>query len=286
MRRRTALVLGSVVLLSGCARDVIGRTVPACDPDQVGSTVILEAQSVPDVEYVPCINDLKAGWTYEHLKAESGEARFWISSDRVGERFLEVRLQPACEIGDAAQVESDEGSVPLFVDVENSDYILSLVVIPEGADVGNRTYALELAVDLGSEVVEDRTVRVWVDASDDATQDRITRALEGGAPVLVVGPREREENLVELYLVDEEGAVQEPQRLSLGDALEEIEETLDEPSYEARWHYLFRSGCVTYTFDAHGPGIESLPREVQAALGLYPVDPLRELGAEYGYVVR
>jgi hypothetical protein len=285
MSRRHALAVAALLVVSGCAREDIGRSVPSCDPNLAGSTLLLSAQSVRDVEYVPCINDLKAGWSYEHLQARSGWARFWLSSDRVGDRFLEVTLQPACELGAAVQVPSDEGAVPLFADVARHDYVLSLVVIPEGAGAVNRTYALQLADDLSGSIVRDRVVRVTVDASDDATEERIGRALEGGYPVLVVGAREQEEGSVELYLPGAYDSVPEPERMPPAEALEEIEKTLGAPAYQATWHYLFRSGCVTYEFDARGPGVDTLPQDVASALGLYPIDPLREYGRDFGFVL-
>ena len=47
----------------------------------------------------------------------------------------------------------------------------------------------------------------------------------------------------------------------------------------------FRSACVTYEFDAEGPGVDTLPTDVQEALGLYPVDPLRAYGDQVGWVI-
>jgi hypothetical protein len=279
-RGRTVVALCVALAVSGCGNEQIGRSVPSCDPNQAGSTLLLAAQSVADAEYVPCVVDLKAGWEYEHLEAKRGRAVFWLSSDRVGERFVEVTLAPACDLGDAVQITSDEPGVPLFVDVERSDAVLSVVVIPEGAEGINRGYALRVADALSEETVRDRSVRVTVDASNDPTEDRLSRALEPGNPALVVGTREQEEGAVELHIPGRTG---DPPRLPLGDALEEIEDTLGAPRYRATWHYLFRSGCVTYEFDAKGAGIEALPGDVQEALGLYPLDPLREWGEELGY---
>jgi hypothetical protein len=286
MRRRLAAsVLGIAVMINGFAREDLGRRIPSCDPNEASSTILLEAQSVRDTEYIPCISDLKAGWSYEHVEARSGHARFWISSDRVGERFLEVTLRPACELGNALQMPSDEGTVPLFVDVTRFDYVVSAVVIPEGAGAVNRAYALQLADEIGASVLRSRAVRVTVDASDDPTEDRISRGLQSGSPVFVAGSREQEEATVELYLPPGGEELPPPQRLPLAEALEEIEDTLEDPVYEATWHYLFRSGCVTYEFDAHGLGVETLPQDVQAALGLYSVDGLRQYGEEFGYVL-
>ena len=285
MSRRIVLLIGLAVLASGCGPEGLGRTVPSCDPDQATSTLILQAQTIPGLEYVPCVNDLKAGWEYEHLQARSGLARFWLSSDRVGERFLEVTLRPGCDLGEAVQVPSDEGDVPLFVDVERSDSVLSLVVIPEGVGAENRSYALQLAEDLAGESIANRVMRVVVDAAEGSTQDRIARAVDLGSPALVVGSREQEEGLVELHLAGRRGAPPQPRRLPLEDAIEEIEDALEEPAYRATWHYLFEGGCATYEIDARGPGVATIEEDVQAALGLYLLEPLREFGEQYGWVL-
>jgi len=278
--RRALLALAAALAVSGCARNDLGRRVPSCDPNVASATVLLAAQSVPDVDFVPCVNDLRVGWEYEHLEAERGRSRFWLSSDRVGDRFLEVTLAGSCDLGDALQVRSDEPDAPLLIDVRRSDAVLSVVVVPEGAEGLNRGYALRLADDLSAATVANRTVRVTVDAGDDPTEDRISRSLERGSTVFVVGVREREENTVELHLANGRVA---PVRVSLAEALQRIEDTLGDPVYRATWHYLIRSGCITYEFDARGPGIDSLPEEVQEALGLYPLDPLREYGRQLGY---
>jgi hypothetical protein len=281
MSRRSALLaLAAALAVAGCARDDLGRRVPSCDPNEASATLLLSAQSVPDAEFIPCVNDLRVGWEYEHLEAERGRSRFWLSSDRVGERFLEVTVTGSCDLGDALQVRSDEADAPLLVDVRRSDAVLSVVVVPEGAEGLNRGYALRLADELSVETVANRTVRVTVDAGDDPTEDRISRALERGSPVFAVGVREREENTIELHLPNRRAT---PERLPLSEALQRIESGLGDPVYQATWHYLVRSACITYEFDARGPGVDTLPEQVQEALGLYPLDPLREYGRQLGY---
>jgi hypothetical protein len=278
--RRLALIVAIALLGAGCA-DHLGRRAPSCDITSTSATLLLQAQSIPGTEYVPCVGELRAGWDYEHAVVRSGKSVFWISSDRVGERFLEVSLEPTCDLDGTVRATSDEGAVPLYVDVRRSDTSLSVVVVPEGDNPTTEAYASEVADLVRGSVLRDRPVGVRVDLSGLDTMRRIEQALEAGDPVLVVGPREREEGLAEMYLPG--GG--EPERLEPTDALHEIEETLDDTVYEATWHYPFRDGCVTYEFDAKGPGVDTLPEEVQQALGLYPVDPLRAFGERVGWVL-
>jgi len=281
--RRIAAVVVLALVASGCATQ-LGRRTPACDINRVDSTLILQAQSVADAEYVPCVGELKAGWDYEHAVVRSGQSMFWISSDRVGERFLEVTLESTCDIGDAVRVTSDEDPVPLYVDIRQSDVTVSLVVVPEGQDSAIEAYASAYADQLRGTVLRDREVQVRVDLSTDTTSARIDKALAAGYPVLVVGAREQEEGLAELHLPGPDGAV-DPVRVAPATALDAVEATLGGTRYEATWFYPFRSGCVTYEFDAEGPGVDTLPTDVQEALGLYPVDPLRAYGDQVGWVI-
>ncbi len=67
------------------------------------------------------------------------------------------------------------------------------------------------------------------------------------------------------------------------EALDEIEDDADDPLYRARWFYEFTGGCVRYDFDAEGEGAQSVDRDVAAAIGMYPMEALRELAREAGY---
>ena len=138
IRPRLALLVGMALVVSACGNEQIGRSIPSCDPNQASSTILIAAQSVYGAEFIPCVDDLKAGWAYEHLQARRGRSRFWLSSDRVGFKFLEVTVQSTCDLGDALQVPSDEPGVPLFMDVERSDAVLPIVVIPEGDRTNSR----------------------------------------------------------------------------------------------------------------------------------------------------
>jgi hypothetical protein len=71
--------------------------------------------------------------------------------------------------------------------------------------------------------------------------------------------------------------------LTTTEALDEIEDDADDPLYRARWFYMFPGGCVRYDFDAEGEGAQSVDRDVAVAIGMYPMEELRELAREAGY---
>jgi hypothetical protein len=65
---------------------------PTCGTDEV---MILMAQAVPAASAVPCIDGLPAGWVVGGATVRNADAHFWIDSDRVGERAVDVTLAPA-----------------------------------------------------------------------------------------------------------------------------------------------------------------------------------------------
>lgn len=149
IRRLTIPLIAMALLSTGCSTN-LGRAEPACGEDVITNAIILSAQSVRGTEYVPCISDLKPGWSYEHLRARNGHSRFWISSDRVGERFLEVTLEASCDISGAVPARSDDPEIELFMEGVVEDFYLSVVVVPEGADQSLREHAARVALDIGS----------------------------------------------------------------------------------------------------------------------------------------
>ena len=68
------------------------------------------AQAVPQAAAVPCIAALPAGWTAGGATARNGEARFWLDSDRFGDRAVQVRFRPAdaCVADEGEETKSDE----------------------------------------------------------------------------------------------------------------------------------------------------------------------------------
>jgi hypothetical protein len=80
---------------------------PTCG---TGNVQILMAQAVPTATSLPCIASLPAGWELGGVSIHRDHAAFWLDSDRVGERALEVSLRPPrdCSVAGATEVPSDE----------------------------------------------------------------------------------------------------------------------------------------------------------------------------------
>jgi hypothetical protein len=108
---RAAGLLLAGSCLTGCASDSTAITEPplcATTDGAAGHGVVLMAQSVPSATWVPCLQTgLPLGWSFHHLLARNGLARFWLDSDRDGDQAVEVRLAASCDTAGATAVPSD-----------------------------------------------------------------------------------------------------------------------------------------------------------------------------------
>jgi hypothetical protein len=86
---------------------------PECDAND---TSILSAQAVPSAAAIPCLASLPSGWAFGGGDIESGQASFWLNSDRAGERAVTVSLTAGCDVSSAHEVPSDEADTRRFED--------------------------------------------------------------------------------------------------------------------------------------------------------------------------
>ncbi|CAN5787051.1 hypothetical protein BH23ACT1_BH23ACT1_10890 [soil metagenome] len=98
------LVLGA--LLWGCVGPE--TAIPEC---QTGGRLAILAQAVPTASLVPCVAEMPVGWSFAALDVDSGNARFWLNSDRAGLRALEVELLASCDTEGATVVDADEEGI-------------------------------------------------------------------------------------------------------------------------------------------------------------------------------
>lgn len=278
MSRPVAVVAAVLaVVFAGCSSD-LGRGVPACDSGS--NSLVLSVQALPDTEYVPCVNGLFTGWDYVDLEAETGRSVFWLDSDRMGMRFLQVDLATSCDARTAEQVTTDEEGVPLLKDV-TEEVAVTVTVIPEGRSAETFAYSSQVVLDFNEfDEIEGRELGVRADASNTPTASRVERALAAGDVVVVLSVRDAEEETMTM-IIPQTG--QERSGLAFDDAVDFLEDNVDPPSYRGNWYYLFDNGCVTYTFDAQGPGVETIESDVEAALGLFDAEVLRQFGRDAGY---
>ncbi|NNC74698.1 MAG: hypothetical protein HKN93_04220 [Acidimicrobiia bacterium] len=279
MRRTIALVAACAMLTAACA-STLGRTAPRCSDgrDSPSGEVVLQAQAVVSAAWGPCLNDLPVGWEYEHQEHKLGEARFWLDSDRMGDRFVTVRLVDSCDIAGADDAAESHPAVDRWVIEDRVDRNVPVVIIPLGDRP--RNYALGIQVLLDGQTVGDRAFDVTVDdsAGPERIAERRDAAFARGAAVLVVDDLDVADNTATLMM----DRADSPDRVEIDELEELLSDDLEKVSYTATWFHLFDGGCIVYEIDAEGPGADSVSFELDRALGFYNLEALREFGRSQG----
>jgi hypothetical protein len=113
------VLLVGVTAASGCT--LRQTRPPECPvgPDDDITPLVLMAQSVKQADLIPCIKAYSAGWSLDTIDVEDGRARFWLDSDRGGDRALEVVLDQRCDVSKATEVPSDEEGLRRFEEVRD-----------------------------------------------------------------------------------------------------------------------------------------------------------------------
>lgn len=283
MRRTLVLLLAAAgVLSSSCAPEVMGPGTPECADSagaEIATATIIQLQALPEAEWGPCIAELKVGWKYQDQFAESGRTVFWLDSDRVGDRFIEVELAGSCAVGDAERVGNPKTGIERFIRVDEEPGALPLIVVPVASrHVGD---ARALATRIAGTKMEGRVVTPFVDDADGSASERIERALRQAGIVVILDDFEIANDVVELRRTGHAPLVE----VSLEEALEEIADDLGSPVYRAEWFHTFVGGCIVYRFDAKGAGSEFIALDIREALGFYPLGELREAARRAGFDV-
>lgn len=115
-RAHLAAAVLALAWLSACTQGEVQRVAPTC---RNTNTLVLETQSVPGADLVPCVSLLPAGWEVETVTIESGRTRFALRSDRAGDQALVVTLLPRCDVSGATEIVSDEDGTRRFERVQS-----------------------------------------------------------------------------------------------------------------------------------------------------------------------
>lgn len=278
MRRLPLLIAMLALVAAGCSSE-LGRSVPECDT--VGGSLVLAVQSVPGSSYVSCVNGLRAGWEYNHLTAVAGESTYNLDSDRMGSGFVRVDNVRSCDNSAATSAGTVQPGVELWKDV-TSDTSVDIVIVPEGLTIRTMTSVRAVAEDLEGLDIDGKPITVTTSSSGRPTTERIDEAAQAGAHVVIISVRDAEEGTFTLRV---QGSENEVTLDDLDDVLDEIEEVEGEASYRGTWYFVFAGGCVVYTFDAEGPGVDTIETDITTALSLYDADELRQIARDAGYRV-
>ena len=120
MRRIVALCC-LLPLLAACKGSPILGEPPAEKPQcpsqtgqsahEVSPGVLLMAQSVRSASWIPCINTLPVGYSYERLDATDRGAHIWLNSGGQGNHAVGVALSRSCDLRGAQETLSDRDGV-------------------------------------------------------------------------------------------------------------------------------------------------------------------------------
>jgi hypothetical protein len=118
LRVPAALGIAFAVAAAGCT---VGRTsrTPMCSLDQSFEALLLEAQSVPSADRVPCIKLLPAGWSVFSADLERNRSQFTLSSDRAGVRAVRVTFTARCNTSGVTEITSDEPGTRRYERIES-----------------------------------------------------------------------------------------------------------------------------------------------------------------------
>ena len=284
MRRRFAVLLACSLLVGACSDfGPAGPGKPECaavDDDVAGplaTVILMQLQAIPDARWGACIKGLKVGWDYEAQETERGRARFWLDSDRMGDRFAEVTLQASCDPGSAAPAPVSAEGVSRFIDVISETTAVEVAVVPVAPRHLN--YATVAGQELQRAWSGIRGIEVTVIDSTEPASVMIESAMGRGMAVIVVDDREVAAGTIELLMPDDEPAV----GVTPEEAAEELAEDLEPPSYVATWYHQFEGGCIVYNLNAVGQGAQTAARDIDDSLGFYPLAELREVGRDAGF---
>ena len=110
LRAMTAAAAVGVAAMGSACSAIHENTRPVCS---YGAPVVLMAQSVPSASLIPCVRSLPAGWHFDGMDVGNGGSHFWLDSELLGERALDVRLSRGCDTDGARDADGDEPGAEL-----------------------------------------------------------------------------------------------------------------------------------------------------------------------------
>ncbi|MBT8202883.1 MAG: hypothetical protein HKN74_12955 [Acidimicrobiia bacterium] len=282
MSRRLAFLLATAIVAAACGNSDLGRSIPACPADddfisEVSPSMILQMQAVDSAAYVPCVTDLKAGWSYEHLVADRGKSRFALDSDRLGSGFLEVSLLAACETDGLASIPAPNDDVAEYRSIELVGTTVTVVIVPETGRVIE--YAHRIEAELEARQINGREVFVVFDDADAPLADKVAQASRQGRPLVILDEEDVLEGTATLRMPGRAASVR---GLDFEDLVDALEDRLPKPSLRGTWVQVFAGGCIRFDFDATGHGVDGLVGDVEEAIGLFPAEEVRQIMRDAG----
>lgn len=127
---RAPLIVALAAVVAACAPTGNTATTPWCDDFTV---LILEAQSVPSAQLLPCVDAMPLGWTIGETEIDDDGMVFTLRSSIAGREAAIVHLSASCDVDGHVRVPTDE------VGTERFELVTELT---EGFQ-GRRTYRFD-----------------------------------------------------------------------------------------------------------------------------------------------
>ena len=182
-------------------------------------------------------------------------------------------------MGSAAARPHPNADVMRFVDATEETSPVDVVVVPTVDSVVD--YAASVGVDLSDVTANGRRLQLELARAGDA-ESAIAAARAAGAFAIEVDVRNAVRGTVSLAVPNDEDLVED---LTLVEAVGAIEDRVEEGTYAATWYHPFEGGCITFEFDADGPGVESLVADAERAIGFVDLADLKRQAAEAGFIL-
>jgi hypothetical protein len=279
---RIALVACALGLVGTACGSGLGVGQPECETEVRDPSVanLLALQAVPTARYTPCLKGLPLGWDGVQFFARNGESGFSIT--RSDSAFLTASVAPDCDTSGAAPVPGPQPDIEQFVDIEFEPVAIGVTLIPEGT--APLVAARSLAAALAGVELDDRPIAFRVDENiGTPIESRIEAALTDADFAWLLGELDTAEGTVEFRSVH--GTLAD-RRVTVGDALERVEDLAPGVYYRGNWYFRFQGGCITYEFDATGRVAETVADDTALALGFYPAYQLARLASDEGFDLR
>jgi hypothetical protein len=116
VRKRVLLAVAALATLCACTSSVVQGAAPRCSEGaEVADELILEAQSVPSAELVPCITEIPSNWELTVFRIRDGETVIELRSHSEAGGLARATFTSSCNTSGATEQLSGKEGTRLFV---------------------------------------------------------------------------------------------------------------------------------------------------------------------------
>jgi hypothetical protein len=116
MRLRVLLAVVTLLTFGACTASVVQGAAPRCsEGTEVEDELILEAQSVPSADLVPCITEIPPNWEVTVFHVRDGETVIELSSLSEAGGLARATFDSGCDTSGATEQLSGKEGTRLFV---------------------------------------------------------------------------------------------------------------------------------------------------------------------------